>query len=411
MVKADIAPVSSRERIEILDVLRGLAVCGILIGNLQWFSGYGMLPPSLENATPIYDQVTHFLVHFFIEGKFYSIFSFLFGVGFALQIARAEERGDTNASLFKRRLFWLLVIGLLHAYLLWAGDILSIYALMGFILILFRKKSNESLLKWAFALMAVPIFTYLLLYAAFLMFAPPQAPPNFDAEYQQWDQNVGLVQTSSYWQIVSGYNLDYIVGRYLGLIFNMRLPKILAMFLLGMYAYRIGVFQNLKAHGALIRKVLVYGSILGLIGNVSMAWLAGNEAPFPPSPMTVLGVIGYAFGVPALALFIMALVATLWQVDGWRKVLSVLAPVGRMALSNYLFQTVVCVTIFYGYGFGMFGSIGSLKATLIALAIFSVQILLSSIWLRYFAYGPMEWIWRQLTYGRRLPLTKAAQIS
>src|SRR5215217_1488011 len=147
MSKSEFTPISSQERIEILDVLRGLAVCGILIGNVQWFSGYGMLPPSLEAQTPLYDQITRFLVHFLVEGKFYSIFSFLFGFGFALQIARAEERGDTNASLFKRRLFWLLIIGLLHAYLLWAGDILSIYALIGFVLILFRRKSNGSLIK------------------------------------------------------------------------------------------------------------------------------------------------------------------------------------------------------------------------------------------------------------------------
>src|SRR5687768_17246043 len=117
MSAGDIGPVSSQERLEILDVLRGLAICGILIGNIQWFSGYGMMPPALATQAPFYDQVTHFLVHLFIEGKFYSIFSFLFGVGFALQIARAEDRGDMNASIFKRRLFWLLVIGLLHAYL------------------------------------------------------------------------------------------------------------------------------------------------------------------------------------------------------------------------------------------------------------------------------------------------------
>src|SRR5205085_12503359 len=137
MSDKEIQPASSSERIDVIDVLRGLAVCGILIGNMQWFTGYGMMPPAIAEHAPFIDHVTHFLVHFFIEGKFYSIFSFLFGFGFALQIARATERGDTKASLFKRRLFWLLVIGLLHAYLLWAGDILSIYALMGFLLILF----------------------------------------------------------------------------------------------------------------------------------------------------------------------------------------------------------------------------------------------------------------------------------
>src|ERR1051325_4206724 len=146
MSESRISPVSLQERIEIIDVLRGLAVCGILIGNLQWFSGYGMMPTVLQRQTPLIDQVTRFLVHFFVEGKFYSIFSFLFGFGFALQIERAAARGDTKASLFKRRLFWLLVIGLLHAYLLWAGDILSIYAVMGFLLLLFREKPDGSLL-------------------------------------------------------------------------------------------------------------------------------------------------------------------------------------------------------------------------------------------------------------------------
>src|SRR5829696_6359014 len=168
MSTSEISPVSSHERIEILDVLRGLAVCGILVGNVQWFSGYGMVPPSIAGELPLYNQITHFLVHFFVEGKFYSIFSFLFGFGFAMQMARAEERGDTKATIFKRRLFWLLVIGLLHAYLLWAGDILSIYALMGFALLLFRKKSTGSLLKWAGILIIVPIVTYLVLFILFI---------------------------------------------------------------------------------------------------------------------------------------------------------------------------------------------------------------------------------------------------
>src|SRR5918993_1219319 len=150
MSKSQISPVSLQERIEILDVLRGLAICGILIGNVQWFSGYGMMPESVAQQSPVADRITHFLVHFFVEGKFYSIFSFLFGFGFALQIARAEERGDRTASLFKRRLFWLLIIGLLHACLLWAGDILSVYAATGFVLILFRKKTDRSLLEWVF---------------------------------------------------------------------------------------------------------------------------------------------------------------------------------------------------------------------------------------------------------------------
>jgi uncharacterized protein len=404
-----VGPVSARERIELLDVLRGLAVGGILIGNMQWFSGYGMMPPALAAQTPIADQVTHFLVHFFVEGKFYSIFSFLFGVGFAVQIAGAEERGDANATLFKRRLFWLLVIGLLHGLLLWAGDILSVYAFMGFVLLLFRKKSDEQLLKWAFWLMIVPVVTYILLLAAFLAFAPPDTAAAIDtAMAEQWTTNIQTVGQGSYWQITTEYNLLYIVGRYVGLVMQMRLPKILAMFLLGLYAYRRGVFHDPSGHASVIRKVLIYGILLGLVGNVIMAASSGNEAAFPPSVEGLIGVFGYSFGVPALALGIIAAVTTLWQKPAWRRLLAVLAPVGRMALTNYLMQTVICITIFYGYGFGQFGKYGAARATLIALTVFVVQIVLSAVWLKFFAYGPMEWIWRQLTYRKWLSLRRAA---
>lgn len=406
MSKTQLAPIPLPERIEILDVLRGLAVCGILIGNMQWFSGYGLMPQAVARQSPFADQVTHFLVHFFVEGKFYSIFSFLFGFGFALQIARAEERGDLKASLFKRRLVWLLVIGLLHAYLLWSGDILSIYALMGFLLILFRRKTNRALLKWAFVLLAIPILTYILLYILFVAFVPPGAVAKLDAaQIEFWNETVRRVPQSSYLQIITGYNLNMIVGRYASLILEMRLPKILAMFLLGFYAYRREFFQNLSSHQPFIRRVLVYGLILGLAGNLTFAALAGAEAVMPPSPAGIAGVISYAFGVPALALFFIALITTLWQrVHSWRRLLSLLAPVGRMALTNYLLQTLICVFIFYGYGFRQFGRFGATKATLIALGIFLFQILMSTLWLKYFSYGPMEWIWRQLTYRRRIGL-------
>jgi uncharacterized protein len=405
MSETQISPLSSQERIQILDVLRGLAIGGILIGNMQWFSGYGFMPSALAEQSPLTDQITHFLVHFFIEGKFYSIFSFLFGFGFALQISRAEERGDTKASVFKRRLFWLLLIGLLHAYLLWAGDILSIYAVMGFALILFRRKSNESLIKWACALMIVPILSYLLLYFLFLAFVPTEALTAFEnGQIEFWNEAVKKVQQSSYLQIVTDFNLNYIVGRYAGLIFEMRLPKILAMFLLGFYAYRRGFFQNLSNYQPLIKRVLVYGIILGLVGNVAFAVLAGKEAVIPPTSAGIAGVISYAFGVPAMAIGYIALVTTLWKKTMWQQLLAFLAPVGRMALTNYLLQTVICVLVFYGYGFGQFGKVRALTATLIALAIFLLQILISTFWLKYFSYGPMEWIWRQLTYRKRLAI-------
>lgn len=408
MFKSEIEPITQSDRIQVLDVLRGLAVGGILIGNLQWFSGYGTLPPSLAALNPATDQAVRFLVHTLVEGKFYSIFSFLFGFGFALQIARAEERGDTKARVFKRRLALLFVIGATHAVLLWAGDILSVYALMGFVLLLFRRKSDESLLRWAAILLAVPVAFYLLFFLLFAAFAPPDVVTQINAmQFEMWNNAMQTLSNGSYTQIFRDHNLNQLFGRWMGLILQMRLPKILAMFLLGVYAYRIGVFQNPEKHGPLIRKVMIYGIGAGLILNVIFASFARSEADFPPTPAGVIGVAAYAYGVPALALGIAALLVTLWQSDGVRRLLALLAPVGRMAMTNYLLQTVICVTLFYGYGFGLFGRFGAVGSTLIGFAIFASQIAVSGIWLRFFRFGPMEWIWRQLTYGRRLSLRSA----
>jgi len=406
MPEINAQPLALNERIDAVDVLRGIAVCGILIGNMQWNSGYGFMPPAMAEAWPMYDKVTQYLVHVFVEGKFYSIFSLLFGFGFALQIDRAGQRGDTNASVFKRRLFWLLVIGVIHASV-WAGDILSVYAVIGFILLLFRRKSNESLLKWTFWLMVVPVIYFAIMLALFLAFAPPDTAQVVEkAQVDMYQSAVNVVPNGGFFQIIREYNVGMVIGRWAGLLLQMRLPKILAMFLLGFYAYRKGFFQRPLDHQNFIRKVMIYGLGLGLVCNPLFAWFAHSEADFPPTVSGMIGIVMYGIGVPALAVGIAALVVTVWQNDAWRKVLGVFAPVGRMALTNYLMQTAVSLFIFYGWGLGYYGKVGPLTATLLALAIFAAQLVLSSIWLKYFAYGPIEWIWRQLTYKRRLELRR-----
>jgi len=402
MIDTKSQPISRSERIDVIDILRGIAVCGILIGNMQWNSGYGFMPPAMAESWPMYDKVTQYLVHVFVEGKFYSIFSLLFGFGFALQIDRAAERGDTNASVFKRRLFWLLVIGVIHASI-WAGDILSVYAVIGFILLLFRRKPDESLLKWAFWLMVVPVIYFAVILVLFFAFAPPDTASMVEtAQTDMFRSAMNVVPNGGFFQIIREYNVGMVIGRWAGLLLQMRLPKILAMFLLGVYAYRKGYFQRPAEHRETIRKVMIYGLGIGIICNPLFAWFAHSEADFPPSIRGLVGIIMYGIGVPALAVGIGALIVTLWQAEAWRKVLAVFAPVGRMALTNYLMQTAISLFIFYGWGLGYYGKVGALTATLLAFAIFAVQIVLSTLWLKYFAYGPVEWIWRQLTYKRRL---------
>jgi uncharacterized protein len=158
----------------------------------------------------------------------------------------------------------------------------------------------------------------------------------------------------------------------------------------------------------LIHRVLIYCLPAGIVLNLVFAYYAGRESVLPPEPIGLLGVVSYGFGVPALALGIIALIVTLWQNHNGQKALSIFAPVGRMAMTNYLLQTVVAISIFYGFGFGLYGTTGAAKATVIALVVFVFQVVLSTMWLKFFQYGPMEWIWRQLTYRKRLPLLRSS---
>jgi uncharacterized protein len=400
-------PIVSTERIGVIDALRGLAIGGILVFNIRFFSGDGLMPSALASHAGTLEQITEFLIHFFIEGKFYSVFSFLFGFGFALQIARAEKGGDSRAALFKRRMFWLLIIGIVHALFLSAGDILTIYAAVGFVLILFRKRSDRSLLKWAFALLAVPVISYAIIYVLYVSFAPAAAATQPDETLiaAEWNGLVDAVSNGNFSQIFS-FNLKSIMFRCIGLLYEMRLPKILAMFLFGVCAYRRDLFGDFSANRAFIRRVMVWGFGLGMIGNGVLALLLSMNVSLPPSFLGLIASLAYAVGVPGLAFFYIAAAATIWQKPIWQRCLLIFAPVGRMALTNYLMQSVICVFLFYGYGFGLFGRTSAAATTLIALPIFLFQILLSTLWLKQFRYGPAEWIWRKLAYRGQIALQK-----
>jgi uncharacterized protein len=399
-------PVSSEERIKFLDALRGFAVFGILLANIHVFSGYTWL--SAERKAQLWsvkaDQVSTFLMHFLVEGKFYSLFSFLFGLGFAIQMMRAQKRGVPFVPLFRRRLFILLLIGFAHAFFIWTGDILAVYAMTAFLLIPFRKRRDKTLLIWAGALLLFPILQYSLMVLGASM-QPPSAPdPNAQAQRDNMmNWLINTMSTGSYFDILKVNTLG-VLFRYMDLFYTSRFPKVLAMFLLGFYAGRREIFQNIHLHLDLARRVLWWGLGVGLTFNLLLAVLMETHDYYQTSPLGILQTFAYAIGVPALCLCYIAALTLLWQKPRGRKMLSLLTPVGRMALTNYLLQSVICVLIFYGYGLGYFGRVGAALALALAVGIFLVQIPLSALWLKYFRYGPVEWVWRQLTYRRRLPL-------
>jgi uncharacterized protein len=180
--------------------------------------------------------------------------------------------------------------------------------------------------------------------------------------------------------------------------------NVLAMLLLGLYAGARRIFDDIPGHLPLIRRIWLWGLIVGVIGNLvyATASLAANRND--PSPQLLLALVGQTFGAPALSLFYMTSLVLLAQTTTWERRLRPLVSVGRMAISNYLLQTLICTTLFYGYGFGLYGQVGAAAGVLLTIAIYLLQISLSVWWLRRFRFGPIEWLWRSLTYGQRQPM-------
>lgn len=392
-------PVERANRVAILDVLRGFALCGILLANILSFTGYFYLPEEQQASLPFAstDPIVAWFIHFFIEGKFYSIFSLLFGMGFALQLTRAGEKGAVFWRYFLRRLAILFLIGLAHLLLLWTGDILVAYALTGCVLLLWKDKSNKILLGWALVLLLLPVVQYgvvLALGGKLHPGTPFSIAGAVVSSYLRIDEAGGsqTLLEGGYRSMLKA-NATGAFYRFSDLLYSGRFFNILAMFLLGFYAGRQQLFRNPEAHRSLLWRLTVWGAGIGIPANLVLAWLMERGSDYPPSLLGLAQYVVYALGVAPLSLCYVALLALSWQGRP-----HLLAPLGRMALTNYLVQTLLCVLLFNGIG--LRGDTGPTVALAIVVIILLLQMVYSKWWLRYFRFGPVEWLWRTLTYGK-----------
>ncbi|HUP64328.1 MAG TPA: DUF418 domain-containing protein [Thermoanaerobaculia bacterium] len=394
------APVAPGERILLLDILRGFAVFGILVVNILYFSGplEWVVAP---RWTEVWNRVANALITILFAGKFYSIFSILFGIGFAVQMIRSEERGLPLAGRYLRRLFVLFIIGIVHASLIWYGDILHTYAFLGVFLLVFRRIQKELLLVLAFLSALVPVALFAL-GALAMSFAPDGAlagQPETLGEAFGTAESLRVYATGSWSEVTAQRIRDWVQLAGYSLFF---MPSIFAMFLVGLWAGRSGVLRDLTARRPLFKRLLMITLPIGLAGNVAVYVLRSMADPMLPTWTGALSQLAYSIGVPFLALAYIAAIALM--VAGGSAAFSALAPVGRMALTNYLLHSIVCTLIFYSYGLGFYGQVGPWIAIPMALVIFILQIPLSAWWLGRFRFGPVEWLWRTATYGKAQPM-------
>lgn len=405
-------PMQSQERIETLDMIRGFALLGILIVNMALYNSPALYFEILGKSewVGVWDTITSSFINIFIQGKFYSIFSFLFGLGFAIFFERAKGKTTKPKPLFYRRLFILLLIGLIHALFIWFGDILVTYALLGFLLPPFFNQKSKTILKWAFSLFAIFIL-FMVLAMGLLGFAKRVLPEETFSEMvvQPLLADIEKGIESSYHSYGQGTFAEITAQRFSDFSFAFSqiftlIFTLFPLFLLGLYAGKRALFQNLGANNVFIKKTWIWSLVVGLsmsIVKFTFKYLMGTDIlSFNTAIYTSVGI----FADTGLSIFYITSILLLYQNRKWKLRLKPLTYTGRMALSNYLFQSVICTTIFYSYGLGLYGKVGVALGCVFSITIFTMQVLISKYWLKHYRFGPVEWLWRSLTYGKLLQI-------
>ena len=387
-----------RERHDLIDALRGFALGGVLLVNLAYFSLYEYLPDPSRAALPTarFDALALQVMELLVNIKFITLFSLLFGLGFSLQMERAQADGGLKR--FVRRLLILLVIGMLHSWLVWWGDILLTYAAAGLLLVCFRRAPDWLLLAGGLVLaLAVPPLVSPWMREVLADW--PKQPEVYADALQAFSSHSfstalnGNMQIATWARISNWALVCFVLGR----------------FLLGYWAGRRGLFQRPTQHRALLARLFRGSLTIGIAMTVlqftqaglreQIAWLDSEPGKFAIRILLRAGplALGIAYATGFALLFLQ---------PAWQRRLQLLAPMGRMALTHYLSQSVLGIALFYGIGLGIGPRWGVAGWLLAWAAIFGLQLWASHWWLARFRFGPMEWVWRSLTYGRRQPFRR-----
>lgn len=395
-----LGPVPTGERLDVMDALRGIALLGVFAMNIEWFNrpmqqmGTGI---SLD-ATGV-DYAVAWAVHVFVAGKFWTMFSLLFGMGFVLMSSRIAASGLSVERVYLRRMAALFAFGLLHIVLLWPGDILHTYAMAGVALMVLRVLAP----KWQLVvglLLYVAMAGFYLLNAAMIAFVPEDMLADMTASFADGAARASVIYPDGGFGAVLLQRVsDYAT---LGLMTQMiMVPMVLGVFLVGSWLMSGGWLRAPAEHRRFWWRLLAFSLPPGLLFT-ALSLAVGTR--FEQGALDPLGVLSTGLlltGALPMSLAYVALVVLVWSSPTGARALGVVAPAGRMALTHYLGQSLVCSLVFYGYGLGLWGEWGRAMQTGFVLGVFALQVAISHAWLSHHRYGPMEWTWRWLTYGRR----------
>ncbi|RZM07347.1 MAG: DUF418 domain-containing protein, partial [Pedobacter sp.] len=351
-------PSQQHERSRILDILRGIALLGIILANYPVISLWVFQGPPVWETMPTakIDMPLGFFHFVFIDGKFYTLFSLLFGIGFSIILLKAQDRNTNGLAIFYRRLFILLLIGLFHSLFIWIGDILLLYALVGMLLPLFRTVKDKNLLMIAAALILCPILvdSIRVLSNDHIHFAAPLTRIQADMEkgINVTDDNFAtwLIRHNTYRDLFE-FNTAEFFMRWSMLLDTNRIFKVLGIFILGLYVGKKLIYVKLEENKVILKKIRLWGFLIGIPLSIGYAF-AELMAPHIPDPKGLLNTVAYAFSVLPLSLAYTSTISLWYLKNKDSKFLGIFAAPGRMALTNYLLQSIIGISIFYGIGLG-----------------------------------------------------------
>ncbi len=395
------------KRIEIIDALRGFALAGIVIVHMV--ENYLAAPPPTVLTEAVNqgagDSIVDGFIGFLLRGKFFALFSFLFGLSFFIQMDNANKRGEYFGGRFFWRLLLLLLIGYAHS-LFYAGDILTIYAILGMILIPFYKVNNTWILGLT-ALLFLGVGRYIVFYftQGENLFAGMDFKPDSPdvLEYYSILKEGSLMDVFTYNGFQSHINkANFQVG-----VFG-RAYITLGFFFLGLFVGRIGFFEKFQEQKKLVKRTWIWSLVLFVVSGGLMALTFGSmggNVSFDQW-IAMFGLAAYDLNNIAMTFILLSVFVIIYKRSGGQKWLSKFAPYGRMALSNYFFQSIIGTFILFGWGMGYLGELRNMYTFGIAIAIIIIQMWISSWWLKKFRYGPLEWLWRSATFLSIFPMKR-----
>ena len=404
MVTSTPTSVPASERNPVLDMVRGFALMGILIMNMPGFSSSFFAEADGSHLWPgQVDQIAEGLREMLFSGKFNSMFSMLFGIGFTLQFARMQRSDPEHATrIYLRRLLVLAVLGVLHAAVFWGGDVLHVYAILGIVLLFgLRHASDRTLIALMALCLLYPVISGLL--RLFVMTPDLVAARVAIAKGFEAADNATFGH-GTFWQAASLHAREFAFMYSDGLaawgFFGFYVQMALTM-LLGLLAGRRRWPDRIAELMPHLRKVHVWALVVGLACGATFTIIFELNRTPGPSPIKLLGGVAYWLSRLGMMIFYVLTIVRLAQHPAWARRFAPIAAAGRMPLTNYLMQTAICTVLFYGWGFGLWGKVGPAAGLVLSLAIFFlIQVPWSLWWLSRHDRGPLEALWSRLTYGR-----------